>query len=97
MTRYAVLLFFCLPKGSNVVPFWAVDYDSYEENRSEPKRNYIGASGYICSYNSSLASWLMELHEAQQPREICGRGFWASLALLCRASRSCGSIFLKRL
>ena len=26
-----------LPKGSNVVPFWAVYYNPQEENRSEPK------------------------------------------------------------
>ena len=36
-----------LPKGSNVVPFWVVYTNPEAENRSEPKRNYITASGYL--------------------------------------------------
>ena len=34
-----------IPKGSKVVPLLVVFYDPYEANRSQPKRNYIGALG----------------------------------------------------
>ena len=35
-----------LPRGSKVVPFCAVYHNPEEENRSQPKRNYFGVSGY---------------------------------------------------
>ena len=32
-----------IPRGSKVVPFWAVYYNPEEENTSQQKRNYFGA------------------------------------------------------
>ena len=36
-----------LPGDSYVVPCWVVDSYHQEENRSEPKRNYIRVSRYV--------------------------------------------------